>query len=172
MASKAFEAGVRSIFAPRLEALGFTRKGIRYVRPSPPWLIQAIKLEQDKYNGSGFCRFTLVLARRLVAATSPGAMLERGFALQNLFDTPMGVEIGPLTEICGGYRYDYLADDTAGIEAALSEALADIERYGLFWLRWGFARPFRGRDRSRADAADSRWRAFVDGFQPQSATPE
>ncbi|NML04184.1 hypothetical protein [Sphingomonas sp. G-3-2-10] len=154
---------MRRLFAPRLEALGFTRKGVRYFRPSPPWLMQAIELQQDKYNGSGFCRFTLNLRRMLVPAIRPARMVELALGRKTpfSFDDTNTVRIGDITEIRGDYWYDYLPDDAAGIEATLNEALGDLERYGLLWLRWNLVRVGRGHDRSRAEAAEARFRAYV-----------
>lgn len=171
MASKAFEAGVRKLFAPRLEALGFTRHGVRYFRPGPLWLMQAMEVQQDKYNGSGFCRFTLNLTRALVPSIAPKRMIELAKARKNLFsyDSSNTIRLGNLTEIRGDYWYDYLPDDEAGIAASLNEALDDIERYGLLWLRWNVTRPGRGRDRTRAEAADARFHAFVASLQPPPA---
>jgi len=175
MASKAFEAGVRKVFAPRLAELGFVRHGVRYFRPRPPWRVQGITLVQDKWNGTGFSRFSILVGRRTKLGWDPGKQVERAKADAHFFDTHAGapsqpaIWLGLLTEARQDFQYDYPADDPAGIEAALNEALADIERYGLFWLRWGI-RPFARRDPARAIAAKARFDAFLK--QPPPGMPD
>ena len=166
MASKAFEAGVRKVFAPRLAELGFVRHGTRYYRPCPPWGVQGVMLVQDKWNGTGFCRFSILVSRRARLGQGTARLIETAKADAHLFDTRQGDPsqparwLGTLTEARRDLQYDYPADDPAGIEAALNEALMDLDRYGLFWLRWGVRR-FVRRDPARAIAAEARFDAFL-----------
>ena len=171
MASKAFEAAVRRQFAPRLASLGFVRHGTRYLRPRPPWRVHGLHVQQDKYNGSGFCRFTVNVTRALVPALGSARIVEASKGRDSIFAMPPAIRIGHLTEIRGDYWYDYLPDDAARIEASLAEALDDIEKYALPWLRWGIARIGRPTDRTRALAADARFRSFVDRLAGRESQP-
>ncbi|MDF7774730.1 hypothetical protein P1X14_05680 [Sphingomonas sp. AOB5] len=176
MASKPFEAGVRKIFAPRLAELGFARHGVRYFRPCPPWGVQGLLLQQDKWNGTGFCRFSIIAARSLMPGSDPARLIARAKADEHFFDTVPGlirggVWLGEVTEVRRDFQYNYPPDDAAGIEAALREALADIERYGLFWLRWGFRRRGVRHDTARRDASEAQQQAYFDEMRARYPEP-
>lgn len=173
MASRAFESAVRSLFAPRMATLGFVRHGVRYIRPCPPFGVQGVMLEQSKWNGGGFCAFTLQLTRSLKLDLSRDRLVERARADKRLFDThaadriQRSVWIGPLTEVKADYWYDYPADDARGIGVALNEALGDLERYGLPWLARGFDLPFRRADPTRRQAHEARFQAHLAALHAQ-----
>ncbi len=179
MASKSFEAAVRKVIAPRLAELGFRRFGTRYVRPCPPFGVQGLALIQSKWNGSGYCRFSFLVTRSLKLGVSHDGLVERARRDNGLFDTDafrfQRTEwLGTLTEVRADFQYGYLPDDAAGIEAAQREALADIERYALPFLRWGVANPLRGHDQTRAAQEEARWHEFIGIPAPSesaSATP-
>jgi hypothetical protein len=177
MASKTFETVVRTVFAPRMAEWGFVRKGVRYLRAWPPFGVQAIDIQQNRHNAMGYCRFRINLTRAFMPGFSREKLLARGWARKSIFEGDYSVRMGTVTEVREDYWYDYFPDDAAGIEAALGEALADIERYGLRWLRWGIW-PIGRRDPTRAHAASARFDAFLaslsaeeQGREPQQTAP-
>lgn len=170
MASKAFEAAVKAHLAPRLSDHGFVRRGIRYVRARPPWGVQGIEVQQDKWNGSRFCRFTINLVRSPKIGLSRAGLVERGLQDKRLFDLEsMGQieRIGRLTEIRQDYWYPYDPNNADDIANSLNEALNDIEIFGLKWLKTGLTPRGGAPDKTRALAAEARWQDSIRQFKAE-----
>ena len=160
MAVKPFETAVRRILAPRLTELGFERAGSRWYRDGKR-AIDGIHLQQDRYNLAEVSSFTINLASARLPFFLPGRALDPLRRSLDLFDQKPApgnrkkiVRLGLLTEIGEDHWYPYRNVAPGDADAVVSEALDDIERYALPWMKSG-KRPRRERDPTRKIAADA-----------------
>lgn len=126
-----FEQILNRHLAPRLRDAGFTRRGSTWSRRRGLFVHQ-VNLQRSRTNSPLESRFTVNLAATLnVAGAAEGRMVLEDDWVSRLDRALRPLRIGWLRPGGEDHWYRYRPDDPASVEAALQEAAADLDTYGL-----------------------------------------
>ncbi len=118
----AFEQAVGRQIAPRLKAEGFARRGQSWNRRRAGE-IQVISVQRSTYNTVLGAQFTVNVGATPDLLAPDAWVAEHGCRWR--------MRIGMLRPEGQDHWYKYLPDDQVSVDAAIAEALADIEAFVL-----------------------------------------
>lgn len=124
---KSVDRTIRRIIAPRMEALGFSRRHNTWNRRLFA-RVQVVNIQQSSYNTDTRASFAVNLGHR------PGIALGAGTWTRSSDCRPEPRRLGFLTPARADTWYQCDPSDPTDVDRAVRECLADLDAYGLPWL--------------------------------------
>lgn len=131
-----YDDALRRIVVPRLSALGFARRGTSWMRRRRAVRVEVIDFQRSMNNTSDGARFTVNIGLAPISMAGADGWIA-------LSGCPIRQRIGGLRPEHKDHWYRYLPEDRASTDAAITEAMADIDIYVLPFFA---QRPWRERE--------------------------